>query len=188
MDYNRENIVAMLKEHVHSTSLQKHSYAVEGGMAIYAKHFGEDEAKYRAVGLLHDWDYEEHPDTHPALGLDWLAERGFDAEFIQAVKGHAEHDVSERPTKIAKTLFAVDELSSFIVAVALMRPTKFDGMKVKSVTKKLKDKRFAAAVNREEIKRAAAELGVELNEHIQRVITGLQEQQAFLESIGQSLV
>ncbi len=188
MDYSRERIVAILKEHVHSDSLQKHSYAVEGGMAAYAKYFGEDEAKYRAVGLLHDWDYEEYPATHPALGVQWLAERGFDDEFVQAVKGHAEHDVAERPTNIAKALFAVDELSSFIVAVALMRPTHFEGMKVKSVTKKLKDKRFAAAVNRDEIKRGAAELGVEMNEHIARVIAGLQEHQAFLESIGQSLV
>ncbi len=188
MDYNREKIVALLEEHVKTDSLQKHSYAVEAGMAAYAKYFGEDEAKYRAVGLLHDWDYEEYPETHPALGLEWLADRGFDAEFIQAVKGHAEHDVAERPTNIAKALFAVDELASFIVAVALMRPTHFDGMKVKSVTKKLKDKRFAAAVSREEIAQGAAELGVELNEHIQRVIVGLQEQQAFLETIGKSLV
>lgn len=188
MDYSRENVVNLMKQHVKSDSLQKHCYAVEAGMAAYADYFQEDPAKYRAVALLHDWDYEEHPDQHPALNLKWLAEAGCDDEFIQAVKGHAEHDVTERPTNLAKALFAVDELSSFIVAVALMRPTRFEGMKVKSVTKKLKDKAFARAVNRAEITRGAEELGVDLNNHIARVIAGLQAQQAFLESVGDSLL
>ncbi len=188
MTFNRESIVEMMKEHVHSDSLLKHCYAVEGSMAAYADYFSEDEMKYRAVALLHDWDYEEHPDVHPALALDWLAEREFDEEFIQAVRGHAEHGVESRPTNIAKALFAVDELSSFVVAVALMRPTKFEGMKVKSVTKKLKDKAFARAVNRDEIKRGAEELGIDMKEHIERVIKALQAQQAYLESIGESLI
>lgn len=188
MDYSRENIVNLMRQHVKSHSLQKHCYAVEAGMAAYADYFQEDQDKYRAVALLHDWDYEEYPDQHPALNLKWLAEAGFEEDFIQAVKGHAEHDVTQRPTNLAKALFAVDELSSFIVAVALMRPTHFDGMKVKSVTKKLKDKAFAKAVNRAEIARGADELGVDLNDHIARVIAGLKAQQAFLEDVGETLL
>lgn len=188
MDYARDKIVAMMKEHIKSDSLQKHAYAVEGAMVAYATYYQEDEALYRACALLHDWDYEEYPEVHPTKGLEWLASRGFEGHFIQAVKGHAVYSVDERPTHLAKALFAVDELSSFIVAVALMRPTHFEGMKVKSVTKKLKDKAFARAVNRDEIARGAAELGVELNEHIERVIKGLQAQQVFLESIGETLI
>ncbi len=188
MTFERNQVVAFLYEHVTSESLRKHSLAVEGALVGYAKHFDAPVDQWSALGLLHDLDYQSHPEIHPAQGLIWLKEKGYDENFIQAVRGHALDDVSQRPTQMAKVLYAVDELASFIVAVALMRPEGFDGISVKSVTKKLKDKAFAKAVDREGIKLAAEELGVELNAHIQTVIDGLQAQQVFLESRGESLL
>jgi predicted hydrolase (HD superfamily) len=138
--------------------------------------------------LLHDLDYQSHPDVHPQKALEWLAEKGYEADVIQAVKGHGLEDVASRPTPLAKTLYAVDELASFIIAVALMRPTQLEGMVAKSVVKKMKDKAFAKAVDRDGIKRAAEELGVDLNEHINRIIEGLQTHQAFLLPRGESLL
>lgn len=186
--YERDKVLEWLYEHVTTDSLRKHCLAVEAGMIAYAKHFDEPLDKWSAVGLLHDLDYEAHPEVHPQKALEWLVEKGYEADFIQAVKGHGLEEASSRPTKLAKTLYAVDELASFIIAVALMRPTQLEGMAAKSVVKKMKDKAFAKAVDREGIKQAAQELGVDLNEHINRVIEGLQSHQAFLETRGESLL
>lgn len=185
--FTREYALGKLEEHVKTKRLLKHSFAVEGAMKHYAAIKGEDEERYAICGLLHDIDFEEFPDQHPGVGLDWLKSYGYDDEFVAAVKGHGRNEES-RDTTMAKTLYAVDELASFIVAAAMVRPTKFEGMKVKSVKKKLKDKAFAAAVNRETIQSGAEELGVELGEHIQNVIDGLVKHEAFLNEHGFSLV
>jgi len=156
-------------------SLRRHAYAVEAAMAFYARKFGEDEETWRITGLLHDMDYERHPslEEHPFVGVKELEALGYSADVRTAILGHADHTGVARETLMAKTLFAVDELAGFITAVAYVRPTKLEGMKPKSVTKKLKDKAFAAAVSREDIRQGAEDLGIELNEHIANVIAGL---------------
>lgn len=160
----------------HTDSLRRHAYAVEAAMAHFANHFGEDEELWRMTGLLHDMDYERHPtqEEHPFVGVEVLRELGYPEVMLDAILGHATYSGVERRTLLAKTLFAVDELAGFITAVAYVRPTKLEGMTPKSVQKKLKDKAFAAAVSREDIQQGAAELGVDLNEHIAHVIAGMQ--------------
>lgn len=145
-------------------------------MRAYARIWGEDEERYAVTGLVHDLDYEKHPDLetgHPRIALVELEKLGYPAEVIDAVAGHAEFLDVPRETKLARTLFAVDELSGFVSACALVRPTGIEGMKVKSVRKKLKQPSFAAKVDRGQISRAIDELGVEEGEHIQRVIDAL---------------
>jgi putative nucleotidyltransferase with HDIG domain len=151
--------------------------AVEAAMRAYARRFGEDEEKWGITGLLHDMDYEKHPtpDEHPMVGVRELESRGYPEDVIHAIKGHADYLDVPRDTLMSKTLYAVDELSGFIVACALMRPEGLENMKAKSVRKKMKQKSFAAAVNREDIVRGAEELGVDLNEHIEFVAYALRE-------------
>ncbi len=158
-----------------SDSLRRHAYAVEAGMAAYARHFGEDESLWRATGLLHDMDYEKHPtpEEHPRVGVARLRELGYPDEMTEAILGHASYTGVPRVTLLAKTLFAVDELAGFITACAYVRPTGIDGLEPKSVRKKLKDKAFAAAVSRDDIRDGAEALGVDLDEHIARVIGGM---------------
>ena len=146
-------------------------------MRAYARRFGEDEEKWGITGLLHDMDYEKHPtpDEHPMVGVRELESRGYPDDVIHAIKGHAYYLDVPRDTRMSKTLYAVDELSGFIVACALMRPEGLENMKAKSVRKKMKQKSFAAAVNREDIVRGAEELGVDLNEHIEFVAYALRE-------------
>jgi putative nucleotidyltransferase with HDIG domain len=160
-----------------SDSLRKHMLAVEAAMRAYARRFGEDEEKWGITGLLHDMDYEKHPtpDEHPMVGVRELESRGYPVDVIHAIKGHADYLDVPRDTLMSKTLYAVDELSGFIVACALMRPEGLENMKAKSVRKKMKQKSFAAAVNREDIVRGAEELGVDLNEHIEFVAYALRE-------------
>jgi putative nucleotidyltransferase with HDIG domain len=160
-----------------SDSLRKHMLAVEAAMRSYARRFGEDEEKWGITGLLHDMDYEKHPtpDEHPMVGVRELESRGYPDDVIHAIKGHADYLDVPRDTLMSKTLYAVDELSGFIVACALMRPEGLENMKAKSVRKKMKQKSFAAAVNREDIVRGAEELGVDLNEHIEFVADALRE-------------
>jgi putative nucleotidyltransferase with HDIG domain len=160
-----------------SDSLRKHMLAVEAAMRAYAHRFGEDEEMWGITGLLHDMDYERHPtpDEHPMVGVRELESRGYPEEVIHAIKGHADYLDVPRDTLMSKTLYAVDELSGFIVACALMRPEGLDNMKAKSVRKKMKQKSFAAAVNRDDIVRGAEELGVDLNEHIEFVAYALRE-------------
>jgi putative nucleotidyltransferase with HDIG domain len=151
--------------------------AVEAAMRAYARRFGEDEEMWGITGLLHDMDYEKHPtpDEHPMVGVRELESRGYPEDIIHAIKGHADYLDVPRDTLMSKTLYAVDELSGFIVACALMRPEGLENMKAKSVRKKMKQKSFAAAVNREDIVRGAEELGVDLNEHIEFVAYALRE-------------
>ena len=149
-------------------------------MERYAELSGADVDLWRMTGLLHDMDYEKHPspEEHPFVGVAALRERGYPEEMLQAILGHATYSGTPRETALAKTLFAVDELAGFVTAVAYVRPTGLEGMTPKSVKKKLKDKAFAAAVSREDIRQGADELGVDLGEHIQHVIEGMQARAA----------
>lgn len=185
---NRDQAWDFLKEHTKKEGLRKHALAVEGAMEIYAKYFGEEEEPWRVCGLLHDVDYEKYPDTHPIEGTKWLREKGCEEVMVTAIMGHADFTNTPRESLMAKTLYAVDELSGFIVAVALVRPNGFEGMKPKSVKKKLKDKGFAKAVSREDIIKGAEALNIELTEHIDRVIQGLKEQDQRLKAQGDSLL
>ncbi len=171
-----DDALNLFHEWTKTESLRRHAYGVEAAMAHYARIFGEDEELWRMTGLLHDMDYEKHPtpEEHPFVGVRVLREKGYPEEMLDAILGHATYSGTPRTSRLARTLFAVDELSGFITAVAYVRPTKLEGMKAKSVRKKLKDKAFAAAVDRDEIRQSAEDLGVELSEHIENVIAGMQ--------------
>jgi putative nucleotidyltransferase with HDIG domain len=174
----REDAYSLLTEYTKKENLIKHALAVESAMREYAKKFGEDENAWGAVGLLHDFDYERYPDAenHPYRGAEILRERGIPEEWVTAILGHADYTGVKRETKMAKTLFAVDELTGFLVAVSLVRPSKkIADVSVKSVKKKLKDKTFAASVSREDISRGAEELGVPLEEHIDFVLGAMKK-------------
>ena len=160
-----------------SDSLRKHMLAVEAAMRAYARRFGEDEEKWGITGLLHDMDYEKHPtpQEHPMVAVRELESRGYPDDVLHAIKGHADYLDVPRDTLMSRTLYAVDELSGFVVACALMRPEGLENMKAKSVRKKMKQRSFAAAVNREDIVRGAEELGVDLDEHIEFVAGALRE-------------
>ena len=173
---NRSEAFDLLTEYTKKDGLIKHALAVEAVMGEYARKFGEDEESWRIVGLLHDFDYERYPDAknHPFKGAEILRQKGVPEEWVQAILGHADYSGVKRESRIAKALFAVDELTGFIVAVALVRPTKkIDEVNVKSVKKKMKDRAFAASVSREDILRGADELGVLLDEHIGFVLEGM---------------
>jgi putative nucleotidyltransferase with HDIG domain len=174
---NRKESWELLCEWTESDSLRKHMLAVETAMRAYARKFGEDEEKWGITGLLHDMDYEKHPTPaeHPMVGVQELERRGYPEDVLEAIKGHADYLDVPRETLLAKTLYAVDELSGFVTACALVRPEGLEGLKAKSVRKKMKQKSFAAAVNREDIVRGAGELGVDLNEHIDFVAATLRE-------------
>jgi len=171
----------ILHDWVKSESLRKHCYAVADSMKHFAQLRGEDADLWEAVGLLHDMDYERHPNLersptegHPFVGVAWLRENGWSEEVCRAILSHAEYANVSRETPLEKTLYAVDELSSFIVAVALVRPTKsIHDVDVRAVKKKMKDKAFARAVNREDIVRGAEELGMPLDDVIAEVIGAL---------------
>lgn len=169
----------LLCEWTESDSLRKHALAVEASMRAYARLWDEDEERYAVTALLHDLDYERFPDMetgHPRIALAELEKRDYPQDVIDAIAGHAEYLEVPRESRMAKTLFAVDELSGFVTACALVRPTGIDGMKVKSVRKKLKQPSFAAKVDRGQIDRGIAELGVDETEHIQRVIDALESE------------
>jgi len=183
----RDEAWALLSEYTKSPSLIKHALAVEAAMRAYARRFGENEEEWGVVGLLHDFDYERFPtaEDHPYKGSQILRERGYPEEMIQAILSHASYTGAPRETKMAKTLFAVDELTGFITAVALVRPSKkVAEVKPKSVKKKMKDKAFARAVNREEIKEGAGLLSVDFNEHVQVVIDAMSDIAEQLELAG----
>ena len=177
-----EEALALFHEWTKTESLRKHAYAVEAGMAFYAAQFDEDVELWRMTGLLHDMDYEKHPslEEHPFVGVEVLRGKSYPEVMLEAILGHATYSGVARTTQLAKTLFAVDELAGFITAVAYVRPTGLDGMKPKSVKKKLKDKRFAAAVSREDIHEGAEDLGIDLDTHIANVIAGMQADAARL--------
>jgi putative nucleotidyltransferase with HDIG domain len=173
---NREDAWALLCEYTKNPGLRKHGLAVEAAMRAYARKYGEDEEKWAIVGLLHDFDYEIHPtvDKHPQEGSKILRARGYPEDIIYAVLCHADHLELERKSPMDKAIYAVDELTGLITAVALVKPSKslaeVDGP---SVRKKMKDKAFARSVNRDDIVRGAAALGVDLDEHIAFVIEAM---------------
>ncbi|HSR52021.1 MAG TPA: HDIG domain-containing protein [Acidobacteriota bacterium] len=166
---SREEAWQLLTEYTKNPSLIKHALAVEAGMRAYARKFGADEEKWGVVGLLHDFDYEQNPslEDHPFVGCRILEEKGYPDDIVHAIKSHANHTGVPRQSKMDKSLFAVDELSGLITAVALVRPSKkIADVKIKSVKKKIKDKAFARSVSREDIRQGVDELGVDMNEHI----------------------
>ncbi|NOZ08783.1 MAG: HDIG domain-containing protein [FCB group bacterium] len=174
---NRTEAYKLLTEYTTKPGLIKHALAVEAVMIAYADKFGEDRDEWGLVGLLHDFDYERYPtpEEHPYKGAEILREKGVREELITAILGHADYTGVKRETTLAKTLYAVDELTGLITATALVRPgKKIADVKAGSVKKKMKDKRFAASVNRDDIRNGAAELGVDLTEHIQFVINAMQ--------------
>ena len=171
----------ILHDWVQSESLRKHCYAVADSMKHFAQLRGEDADLWEAVGLLHDMDYERHPNLehsptegHPFVGIAWLREHGWSEEICRAILSHADYSGISRETSLEKTLYAVDELSSFVVAVALVRPTKsIHDVDVRAVKKKMKDKAFARAVNRDDIVRGAEALGMPLDDVIANVVAAL---------------
>jgi putative nucleotidyltransferase with HDIG domain len=176
-----DRALTILHEWVHSESLRKHCYAVADSMKHFATLRGADVDLWEAVGLLHDLDYERHPnheqsatDGHPSVGVAWLRDHGWSEEVCRAILSHANYTNVARETPLEQTLYAVDELSGFVIAVARVRPSKsiYD-VDVASVRKKMKDKAFARAVNREDIVHGAAEIGMPLDEVIANVITAL---------------
>jgi putative nucleotidyltransferase with HDIG domain len=184
----RADTLALMHEHTASESLRKHMLAVEGAMRAYAQKFGEDVERWGTAGLIHDFDYERFPnnahsptDEHPSEGVRLLRSKGYPEDILQAILGHAHYTNTPRETKMAKTLFAVDELTGLITATALVRPTKsVHEVDAKSVRKKMKDKAFARGVNREDVVNGASELGVDLDEHIGFVISSMQARSADL--------
>ena len=173
---DRAAAFALMCEYTQGEGLRKHMLAVEAAMRAYARKFGEDEEKWGIVGLLHDFDYERWPDPpdHPLQGSRILADHGYPDDVIYAIKSHADYlEDCPRVSSLDKTLYACDELAGFITACAMVRPERIHGLKPKSVRKKMKQKSFAAAVNRDDIVRGAEDLGVDLNEHIQFVIDAM---------------
>jgi putative nucleotidyltransferase with HDIG domain len=183
----REEALSLFREWTESDSLRRHVLGVEAAMRAYAVKYGEDEELWGVTGLLHDLDYERYPDPetgHPRMALRLFEERGYPRELIDAVAGHAAYLGVPRETRLAKTLFAVDELTGFISAVALVRPTGIAGMTPKSVKKKLKEASFAAAVDRDEVRQGAEELGEDFDAHLAFVIAALEPHAEALELSG----
>jgi putative nucleotidyltransferase with HDIG domain len=173
--------LVLMEEHTQSPGLRQHMLAVETAMRAYASKYGEDPESWGLVGLLHDFDYERYPndahsptEAHPSWGAAQLGERGVPEPLCRAILGHASYTGVPRDTPMARALFAVDELCGFLVACALVRPSRsFADLEVASVKKKLKDKAFARGVNRDEVRQGAEELGVPLDEHIAFVLQAL---------------
>jgi predicted hydrolase (HD superfamily) len=186
---SRDAALALMHEYTASDSLRKHMYAVEAAMRAYAGHYGEDAERWGLTGLVHDFDYERWPnaahsptDEHPAQGVRLLREQGYPEDVLEAILGHATYSGVPRVTPMAKTLFAVDELTGLITATALVRPSKsVHEVDARSVRKKMKDKAFARGVNRDDVVNGAADLGVDLDWHIQFVIDAMK---ARAESLG----
>jgi putative nucleotidyltransferase with HDIG domain len=177
MELNREHAWELLTTYTQKDHLLKHALAVEAAMRAYARRLNEDEDLWGITGLLHDMDYERHPnmEEHPFEGVKVLEEQGYPEAMREAVLGHAPYTGVPRTSQMAKALFAVDELTGFIVAVTLVRPSKsIHDVKVKSVTKKFKDRSFAAPVSREDIHEGAEDLGLEIGEHVAIVLEAMQ--------------
>ena len=179
---NREEAFKLVREHTLNENLVKHMLAVEAAMRAYARTYIEDEERWGVVGLLHDFDYEKFPnkehsptEDHPSWGVRLLRERGYPEDDCEAILAHADYTSVPRTSRMAKALYACDELTGLIVAVALVRPSKrLSEVTVEAVKKKWNDKGFARGVNREDIERGAQELGVPLEEHIQTVLEAMQ--------------
>lgn len=181
MDFTRDDALALMHEYTASDALRKHMYAVEIAMRAMAERFGQDPETWGLVGLLHDFDYERFPNAehsptegHPAEGVRLLAARGLPETMQRAILGHATYSGVPRDTPMARALFGVDELAGFLVACALVRPSRsLQDLEVSSVKKKLKDKAFARGVSREDVFQGAEELGVPLDEHIAFLLSAL---------------
>ena len=173
---NRSEALDIVREYIKNENLVRHMLAVEAAMRFYAEEYGEDAETWGNTGLLHDFDWEIHPtlEQHPQDGAPILMERGVPEEIVRAIQSHADHTGVPRQTPMEKALYACDEITGLIVAVALVRPSRsLSDLKVKSVKKKWKDRSFAAGANREEIEKAAQEFGVELWEHVANVIEAM---------------
>jgi putative nucleotidyltransferase with HDIG domain len=185
---SRADTLALMHEYTASESLRKHMLAVEGAMRAYAQKFGEDEERWGTAGLIHDFDYERFPNSahspteeHPSEGVRLLRSKGYPEDLLQAILGHAQYTNTPRESKMAKSLFAVDELTGLITATALVRPTRsVHEVDARSVRKKMKDKAFARGVSRDDVVNGANELGVDLDEHIAFVISAMQARSADL--------
>ncbi|HET7374331.1 MAG TPA: HD domain-containing protein [Gemmatimonadaceae bacterium] len=185
---SRDAALALMHEYTASDSLRKHMYAVEAAMRAYADHFGEDADRWGLTGLLHDFDYERWPnaahsptDEHPAAGVRILRDNGYPEDILEAILGHATYCDVPRVTRMAKTLFAVDELTGLVTATALVRPSKsVHEVDARSVRKKMKDKAFARGVNRDDVVSGAADLGVDLDWHIQFVTDAMKARSELL--------
>jgi len=180
---SRDDDLGLVREYTKNENLVRHMLAVEAAMRAYARKFGEDEEKWGAVGLLHDFDYERWPNApdHPLQGSAILKSRGYADDVIYAIKSHADYLTDcPRVSRLDKALYACDELCGFITACALVRPTRLEGLEPKSVRKKLKQVSFAANVNRDDITRGAADFGVDLDEHIAFCIAAMQANAASL--------
>jgi len=186
---SRDEALALQHEYTQSDSLRKHMLAVEAAMRAYAQKFGEDPDRWGLAGLIHDFDYERYPNTehsategHPSHGVRVLRERGWPEDILQAILGHGNYTGVARETRMAKTLFAVDELTGLVTATALVRPSRsIHEVDAKSVRKKMKDKAFAKGVSREDVTVGAQELGVDLDDHIQFVVDAMR---AVADSLG----
>lgn len=178
---SRDAALALMHEYTASDSLRKHMYAVEAAMRAYAEHYGEDAERWGLTGLVHDFDYERWPNAdhspteeHPAAGVRVLREQGYPEDVLEAILGHAIYCNVPRVTRMAKALFAVDELTGLITATALVRPSKsVHEVDARSVRKKMKDKAFARGVNRDDVVNGARDLGVDLDSHIQFVVDAM---------------
>jgi putative nucleotidyltransferase with HDIG domain len=172
---SRDDALALMHAHVQSESLRRHMYSVEAACRAYARRWGDDEDLYGLAGLLHDYDYEEHPDEHPLHGAAELRERGYPEEVVRAILSHYASRTGVQPeTRMEKTLHACDEITGLVTAAALVRPSRsVSDLEAKSVLKKMKDKAFAAGVDRDEVRKAAEDLGVDLSEHVQFVIEAM---------------
>jgi putative nucleotidyltransferase with HDIG domain len=188
MTPTRDDAWKLFCEWTESDSLRKHVLGVEAAMRAYAREYGEDEERWAVTAIVHDLDYERYPDLdtgHPRVALEELPKLGYPEDVVEAVAGHATFLGVPRESLMAKALFAVDELSGFITACAYVRPTGIHGMTPKSVKKKLKQPSFAAAVNRDEVRQGAEELGVDFDEHIRKVIAAMEERATELGLDGQ---
>jgi putative nucleotidyltransferase with HDIG domain len=178
MSPTRDETLGLMHAHVESESLRRHMYSVEAAMRAYARKLGENEELFGATGLIHDFDYEKHPDEHPRPGAAILRERGYPEEMVHAVLAHGYPARTDVPpdTTLDRALRACDEVTGLITAAALVRPSRsLSDLEAKSVIKKFKDRAFAAGVDREEVGSSAAEFGVDLKEHIQFVIEAMRE-------------
>jgi len=175
---NRSEALSIVRTYVNNENLIRHMLAVEAAMRYYAEKLGEDVELWGVVGLLHDFDWEIHPnmEQHPQAGAPILRERGVPEEIVRAILSHADHTGVPRQSQMEKALYACDEITGLITAVALVRPSRsLHDLKVKSVKKKWKDRSFAAGANRSEIEQGAAEFGVDLWEHVGHVITAMRQ-------------
>jgi putative nucleotidyltransferase with HDIG domain len=187
MPLNRDDAYALMTEYTQSESLRKHMLAVEAAVRGYARLFGENEDDWGVVALLHDFDYERYPDqeNHPFRGVEILKAKGYPEWVTRAILSHAEYSGVARESRLERTLYACDEMAGFVTAAALVRPSKSVlDLEASSVVKRMKDKAFARAVNRDDLRRGAEEMGLPLDQHIANVIAFMRERAEALGLMG----